>query len=203
MAKYDSDDRHLDPQSGVLINLLGITDQAELDQVEATIVALTTFEIQTSPLPEPTGGPDFSYLLAIHRALFGDIYSWAGTVRDVDISKGGNRFANWRFIDQEGARLMVELARENWLAGLSVDRFAERMAWYMGELNVLHPFRDGNGRALREYVRYLAERAGYPITWAGVPPDAMLAASIAAYRGDIAPLSALLLRQIGAADHDE
>ncbi|WP_277749596.1 hypothetical protein [Paenirhodobacter populi] len=43
MAKYDSDDRHLDPQSGVLNNLLGITDQAELDQVEATIVALATF----------------------------------------------------------------------------------------------------------------------------------------------------------------
>ncbi|WP_206612727.1 Fic family protein [Paenirhodobacter populi] len=98
---------------------------------------------------------------------------------------------------------MVELGRENWLAGLSAERFAERMAWLMGELNVPHPFRDGNGRALREYVRYLAERADYPITWEDVPPDAMLAVSIAAYRGDTTLLPALLLRQIGAADHDE
>lgn len=203
MVKYDNDDRHLDPQSGVLINLLGITDQAKLDEVEATIVALATYEIHLSPLPEPPEGPGFSYLLAVHAALFRDIYPWAGVVRDVDISKGGNRFANWRFIDQEGARLTADLARERWLVGLSADRFAERMAWYMGELNVLHPFRDGNGRALREYVRYLASRAGHPVTWEGVAPDEMLATSIAAYRGDTAPLTALLLRQIAAEAQDE
>ena len=203
MAKYDSDDRHLDPRSGILINLLGIMDQAELDEVEATIVALAIYEIHVSPLPEPPEGPGFPYLLEIHRALFGDIYAWAGTVRDVDISKGGNRFANWRFIEQEGARLMADLARENWLTGLPADRFAERMAWYMGELNVLHPFRDGSGRALREYVRHLADRAGHLLTWEEVPPDEMLAVSITAYRGDTAPLAALLLRQIGAAGRNE
>lgn len=203
MAKYDSDDRDLYPGSGVLINLLGITDQTDLDDAEATIILSATLRIGKSPLPEPREGPGFSYLLAIHRALFGDIYAWAGTVRSVDISKGGNRFANWRFIDQEGARLSADLAREHWLAGLTADRFAERMAWYMGELNVLHPFRDGNGRALREYVRYLAERAGHPLTWKGVPPGEMLAASIAAYRGETAPLAALLLRQIGADDCNE
>ncbi len=203
MVKYDSDDRDLYPGSDVLINLLGITDQAELDDAEATIVLAVTLRIGESPLPEPPEGPGFSYLLAIHRALFGDIYAWAGTVREVDISKGGHRFANWRFVDQEGARLTADLARENWLAGLPADRFAERMAWYMGELNVLHPFRDGNGRTLREYVRYLADRAGHPLTWEGVPPDEMLAASIAAFRGDTAPLATLLLRQIGAAGQDE
>ena len=203
MAKYDSDDRYLYPGSGVLINLLGIRDQAELDDAEATIVLAATLEIGASPLPEPPEGPGFSYLLAIHRALFGDIYAWAGTAREVDISKGGNRFANWRFIEQEGARLAAELGRENWLAGLPADHFAERMAWYMGELNVLHPFRDGNGRALREYVRYLAERSGHPLTWKGVPPNEMLTVSIAAYRGDTVPLAALLLRQIGAAGRDD
>jgi cell filamentation protein len=203
MARYDSDDRDLYSGSGVLINLLGITDQAELDDAETSIVLVATLRIGEFPLPEPPEGPDFSYLLTIHRALFGDIYAWAGTVRNVDISKGGNRFANWRFIEQEGARLAADLAQENWLAGLPTRRFAERMAWYMGEFNVLHPFRDGNGRALREYVRYLADRAGHPLTWKGTPPDEMLAVSIAAWRGDTAPLAALLLRQIGTAGHGE
>lgn len=203
MAKYDSDDRHLHPDSGVLVNLLGIKDQAELDDAEAALVLVATLRIGASPLPEPPGGPGFPYFLAIHRALFGDIYAWAGSIREVDISKGGSRFANWRFIEQEGVRLTAELAREHWLAGLPADRFAERMAWYMGELNVLHPFRDGNGRALREYVRYLAERAGHPLTWAGVPPEEMLSASIAAYRGDTTPLAALLLRQIRVAGRND
>lgn len=116
MAKYDSDDRDLYPGSGVLINLLGITDQTDLDDAEATIILSATLRIGKSPLPEPREGPGFSYLLAIHRALFGDIYAWAGTVRSVDISKGGNRFANWRFIDHEGARLSADLAREHWLS---------------------------------------------------------------------------------------
>ncbi len=203
MAKYDGDDRHLYPGSEVLINLLGITDQVELDDAEASIVLLATLEISRAPLQEPAEGPDFAYLQMIHEALFRDIYSWAGTVRDVDISKGGSRFANWRFIEQEGARLAAIIRRESWLAGLAAGRFAERMAWYMGELNVLHPFRDGNGRALREYVRYLASRAGHTLTWDGVAPEEMLETSIIAYRGDTRPLVALLLRQITTGPQDE
>ncbi len=203
MAKYDSDDRHLYPGSGVLINLLGITNQPALDDAEAEIILLATLEIGNAPLPEPAEGPGFGYLLAIHEVLFRDIYPWAGVVRDVDISKGDNRFANWRFIAQEGGRLTADLAQENWLEGLAIERFAERMAWYMSEPNVLHPFRDGNGRALREYVRYLADRTGHPLTWEGVAPDEMLTASISAYRGDTAPLSVLLLRQIEAEGQDD
>lgn len=202
MAKYDSDDRHLYPGTGVLINRLNIRDQAELDAAEAEIVLIATLEIGATPLPEPSGGPDFSYLRSIHQALFRDIYLWAGTVRDVDIAKGGNRFAHWRFIEPEGTRLAAELARENWLSGLAAAPFADQMAWYLGELNVLHPFRDGNGRALREYVRYLAAKAGHPLTWDGVSPKEMLSASIASYRGETSPLAALLLRQIERCEPD-
>lgn len=199
MGRYDSDDRHLIPGTDILNNLLGITDQAALDAAEAALVLLATLELGQAPLPEPPDGPGFDYLLRIHAALFRDLYPWAGQVRDVDISKGGNRFANWRFIETEGARLAAVIAAEDWLAGLDPDRFAARMAWYLGELNVLHPFRDGNGRALREYARYLAERAGHPLTWEGVTPSEMLSASIAAYRGDCAPLHSLLARQIARA----
>lgn len=149
-----------------------------------------------APLPELTEGPGFPYLLAIHRVLFRAVYSWAGAVREVDLSKRGSRFASWRLIEQEGAKLSAMRAGERWLAELPTDRFVERIAWYMGELNVLHPFRDGNGRALREYVRNLAERVGHPLTWKGVPTDKILAASVATFRDDIALLSTSLQRQI-------
>ncbi|WP_273692360.1 Fic/DOC family protein [Ketogulonicigenium vulgare] len=202
MGRYDSDNRDLYPGTEVLQNLLGLTDQDELDAAEAGLVLLATLELNAAPLPEPSDGPGFSYLLQIHNALFADIYAWAGQTRAVDISKGGNRFANWRFISQEGDRLAAELAAESWLAGLTVTAFASRMAYYMGELNVLHPFRDGNGRALREYVRYLAARAGHSLTWEGVRPQEMLEASIASYHGDTVPLAQLLQRQIQAVQDD-
>lgn len=196
MTKYEGGERNLYPGTNVLINKLGIRDQADLDEAEAAIVLLAAFDLAEKPLPEPSAGPDFSYLLDIHRALFRDVYSWAGQIRDVDITKGETRFANCRHVANEGERLTAELARENWLEGLSTKQFAERMAYYMGELNVLHPFREGNGRALREYVKYLAERAGHLLTWDGVATQEMIDASIAAYHGAYAPLEAILLRQI-------
>ena len=92
----------------------------------------------------------------------------------------------------------------SWLSGLSAEQFAKRMSFYMGELNVLHPFREGNGRSLREYVRYIAERAGHSITWEGVERNEMINASIRAYNGDREVLESILIRQIKAAsqDHD-
>lgn len=197
MSRYDGGERRLYPGTDVLINKLGIRDQAELDEAEAAIVLLATFELAQNPLPEPETGPDFSYFLQVHRALFRDVYAWAGDIRDVDISKGTTRFANCQHIAAEGQRLTRELAAENWLEALSPDEFSQRMAHYMGELNVLHPFREGNGRALREYVRYLAERAGHPLSWENVTSAEMIDASIAVYRGDARPLEVLLRRQIG------
>ncbi|MDF1621369.1 Fic/DOC family protein [Pseudothioclava nitratireducens] len=197
MSRYDGGEHRLYPGTDVLINKLGIRDQAGLDEAEAAIVLLAAFELAQNPLPEPETGPDFSYFLQVHRALFRDVYAWAGDIRDVDISKGATRFANCQHIVAEGQRLTQELAAENWLEALSPDEFSQRMAHYMGELNVLHPFREGNGRALREYVRYLAERAGHPLSWENVTSAEMIDASIAAYLGDARPLEALLRRQIG------
>ncbi|PTE19652.1 cell filamentation protein Fic [Cereibacter changlensis JA139] len=198
MARYEGGEQGLYPGTGVLINKLNIADQAELDAAEAAIVLLATFELSQRPLPEPPSGPGFQYFLSIHRALFQDVYAWAGQIRDLDIAKGQTRFANFRYIASEGNRLTEALAEESWLAGLNTGQFASRMAYYMGELNVLHPFREGNGRALREYVRYLAGRAGHPLSWHGVTSDEMIAASISAYQSDHRPLEVIILRQIAA-----
>lgn len=196
MARYEGGELGLYPGTEVLINKLGIRDQAELDAAEAPLVLLAAVELAEAPLPEPRSGPGFGYLLRIHEALFRDVYDWAGTVRNVDISKGSTRFANFRHIESEGTKLTDALAAEGWLEHRTPKDFARRMAYYMGELNVLPPFREGNGRALREYVRHLAERAGHSLSWEGVSGDEMVTASIEAYRGNYDPLEALIWRQM-------
>lgn len=194
--KYDGGDRYLDSDTGVLRNKLGIAYQDELDRAEAMFVVIALFEHALEPIPEPISGPDFSYLMEIHGRLFCEIYDWAGQIRDVDISKGSTRFANFHFIEKEGARITTEMTKKNWLGGLSHDGFADQAAYYFGELNALHPFREGNGRALREYFRYLAERAGHSLTWEGLSRDEMIKASVSAYQTDHRLLRDIFLKQM-------
>lgn len=203
MTRYAGGDSDHYKDTEVLINKLGIKDQEELEEAETAIALLAAFELALNPPKEGKSGPDFQFLLEIHRRLFEDIYPFAGKIRTVDISKGRTRFANCNFIESEGRRLTRQLADENWLSDLSAEQFAKRMSFYMGELNALHPFREGNGRSLREYVRYIAERAGHPITWEGVDRDEMINASIMAYNGDCERLEGILVRQIRAASQDD
>ena len=95
-------------------------------------------------------------------------------MRNEDISKGSFRFAHFRFIVPQTNQLLDELKRDNYLQDLSPDELAERLAYYLTELNVIHPFREGNGRVLREFARCLALRAGYIIHWSEVDPKRML-----------------------------
>src|SRR5205807_7169831 len=61
------------------------------------------------------------------------------------------------------------------------NRFCQRAAHYLGQINALHPFREGNGRAQREFIRELAVEAGYKIAWDLVTQDEMLTASVASF----------------------
>jgi cell filamentation protein len=81
---------------------------------------------------------------------------------------------------------------EKQLAGLSPAAFSDRAAYYLGELNALHPFREGNGRAQREFVRHLAHANGYYIAWENLSRANMLQASIESFRGDTSKLAAII-----------
>jgi len=135
------------------------------------------------------------HLRAIHRHLFGDVYEWAGELRNIDISKGGSKFAHHGHLESAAAPVFKELAKENNLAGLDPERFSERAAHYVGELNALHPFREGNGRAQREFIGHVAQANGYSIAWENVSQPRMLEATIESFRGDSSKL-ALLIREI-------
>lgn len=194
--KYAGDDRYLHPDTGILRNKLEITSQEDLDRAEAMFVVIASAEIAAEPIPESKSGPGFSYLLKIHERLFGDLYDWAGKIREVDISKGQTRFASFRFIEKEGAKLTAQMAVKDWFSGLSHEDFADQAAYYFGELNALHPFREGNGRTLREYFRYLAERSGHTLTWEGLNREEMVKASVFSYNVDHRLLRDILLKQM-------
>jgi cell filamentation protein len=85
----------------------------------------------------------------IHYYIFQELYDFAGKIREEDIIKGNTHFAKYQYIVSNAIQLFEELKNENHLLNTSVDQFAKRTAHYMAELNILHPFRDSNGRAIR------------------------------------------------------
>ena len=199
MSRYSESDPYLD-ESGVLKNRLGITDVAILEQIEADIVAGRSFELSQKPLQ---GRFDLAHLQAIHKRLFGDLYDWAGELRTIDVSKGGNRFAHHARIEGAATPIFQQLAKEKHLAGLSLDTFSDRAAYYLGELNARHPFREGNGRAQREFVSHLAQANGYYIAWENIDPATLLAASIDSFNGDSSPLVRLIRENLSGLDQSD
>jgi cell filamentation protein len=118
----------------------------------------------------------------------------------MDISKGGHRFAHHAHISSAVGPIFRKLVEEKHLAGLSPNEFSKRAAYYLGELNALHPFREGNGRAQREFISHLAQRAGYYIAWENVDPAGMLQASVESFRGDTTKLAAIIRDNIEPLD---
>lgn len=84
------------------------------------------------------------------------------------------------------------LHSENLLRGLDRDAFTERLAYYFGEINAVHPFREGNGRAQRALFEQLASDAGFVLDWQRLDAARNIAASAAIMRGDPAPLRTML-----------
>jgi cell filamentation protein len=143
---------------------------------------------------EPVRGRlDVKHLRAIHRYIFQDIFAWAGEFRTLNISKGGNLFAHAPFIESELHRILGQLAGEKHLTGLTPSRFAERAAYYLGEINAIHPFREGNGRTQREFIRELGLKAGYEVDWSITTREEMIEASRVSHSTGRSDLFAKLL----------
>jgi len=131
--------------------------------------------LQAKPLKLPIG---VARLKATHKAIFGEVYDWAGEFRENIGAMQKYRPAGYpvvyppsRFIPQEMDRIFAELKQEDNLRGLSMDRFAERAACYYGEMDGTHPFREGNSRTLRQFFMDVARGAGYGLDWGALGVD--------------------------------
>lgn len=166
-----SGDPYVYPGTSVLRNRLDIRDADELDKVERQLVRERTLE------GIPHSDFDLRHLKAIHFHLFQDIYDWAGQIRTVEISKGESQFQFRQYIDTGMADVHRRLARANFLRGLDRSTFATEAAAIIGDVNYVHPFREGNGRTQLQYLKLLAEQAGHDLALTKIAPARWLEAS--------------------------
>jgi cell filamentation protein len=158
------EDPYADPMTGLLRNKLGLSATGELETAEREITHAALIFLKESPV-QPSY--DLRHLCAIHRRIFGDIYDWAGQLRTVAASE-----------------VFRALHGENLLRGLPRDVFTERLTYYLGEVNAIHPFREGNGRAQRAFFEQLASDAGFILGWQHLDAGRNIAASAAIMHGD-------------------
>lgn len=160
--------------TNVLINKYNIRNQSELDIAERKTTFLRNSHLLVTPVK---GNLDYKHLKDIHRYIFQDIYEWAGKERIVDIAKS-NLFCRAVYLNDMAEDIFFKYANENYLIGMSKEKVVDRLSYYMGEINALHPFREGNGRTQREFIRCAAMIAGYELDWSKVSSYQMLEASI-------------------------
>ena len=161
--------------SDVLVNKFDIHDNKKLEEIERKIVLAKLYELRQN---HQIGNFDITHFVGIHKFLFEDIYPFAGLFRNENIAKGNFSFAEWEYIGEQLKKLLDQLKEENYLQELDRNTFIKRLSYYMAELNVLHPFREGNGRTIREFIRQLAYKNGYVLNLKNINPKDMLYACI-------------------------
>ena len=171
-------DPYLIPGTKVLRNRLGISDSRRLDRIERRLV--------TDRIAEgaPTGVFDLTHLCAIHRHLFQDVYDWAGELRTVEINKGGHQFQFRRYIQTGMHDVHRRLAQAKFLKGLGRDEFARQAGVIIGDVNYIHPFREGNGRTQAQYLKQLAVQAGHDLDLRRLDPTLWMEASKSSHGAD-------------------
>ena len=123
---------------------------------------------------------------------------WAGDFREVTTSRTHSfGFPPPQFLVPSLEAIFATLKAEDHLKRLDADAFALRAGHYLGEINAVHPFREGNGRTQREFIRTLALHAGHRLTWAGLTPDENNTASRLSYAsGDSSALATLIRKRL-------
>ena len=140
------------PDTDVLINSQGIRDQKTLDIVERRISALMLLDLQTKKIPKAFELFRTDYLLKIHETVFSYLYPFAGKIRNENIMKGNTPFCRPEYIANY-LRMTIDKMKDDVKKIKTKEDIVDFLAYYYSELNIIHPFREGNGRVLREYLR--------------------------------------------------
>jgi cell filamentation protein len=191
---YEGSENYCYPETDILKNKLGIRDDNALTIAEREITSLKLLKLHNMPL---MGKFDFEALCKIHKIIFEDIYEWAGQIRRGDfLSKGSSIFCRGLYIVENAKIIFENILKENNLLGLNKSKFIEKMAYYMGEINALHTFREGNGRTAREFFRQLSLNAKYTLDFSKMEKEELLTADIEAFNGKYDKLINVLERII-------
>lgn len=140
------------PGTNVLKNNLGIMDASLLRKKEIEFTFARQVELIETPIE---GNFDAEHLKNIHYYLFQDVYPFAGEYRIVNIEKNHYGFADYLLISQKIDKELLLMHQDNQTISSKYE-FACHLARYYVELLAIHPFREGNGRSIREFIREYA-----------------------------------------------
>ena len=177
-------------------NLLEAKNLTELYEKEKTLTNAKMIMLQSNPI---NGELDYTHLKNIHYFLFSNVYTWAGKDRHeanitAKFGKGTTLFTPYYKIPVVSKSLFDALKDENYFKGLNKDEFAKSAAVFMNGLNILHPFREGNGRVQRIFMEYLADSAGYALNFKDISDKEMLKASIYGVKGNLYLMEMIFVR---------
>jgi len=179
-------------------NLLEATNLTELHRKEKLLTNTKMLLLQENPI---NGNLDYMHLKAIHNFLFSEVYSWAGKDRyDANITakfgKDSTLFTPYEKLPSVSKMLFDALKDENYFKGQTKVEFIESASIFMNGINILHPFREGNGRVQRIFMQYLANNAGYELNFEKISSEDMVQASIEGAQGNLISLSEIFTKSI-------
>ena len=163
------------PDSNVLKNKLNIRENKLLKTAEEEITLIKQMELLKNPIK---GNFSKAHFMNIHKFIFEDIYPFAGKIRREQISKADTMFYPPNLIDRELDKVFAKIKEKNMLKETNKEKIFDNLAYVMAELNIIHPFREGNGRSIREFIRLMAKRMGYDLNWGNADKEELLEASI-------------------------
>ncbi|MEE6140270.1 Fic/DOC family protein [Mycobacterium sp. 050128] len=187
------------PGTNVLRNRVGAQTMEALRDAENDLVEARVIELREAPEILGDRTYDLSYLRAIHRQLFQDVYVWAGDLRTVGIEKGGESFCPPGSISQPMTHVAAEVHRLDRLRDVPEAELARTVAYLYDYTNFAHPFREGNGRSTREFFDLLLSERGAGLDWQKTDLTELHSACHAARaESDLAGLTAMFARILDA-----
>ena len=179
-------------------NLLEAKTLEQLYEKEKILTNAKMIALQNEPI---VGCLDYDHLKDIHAYLFSDVYTWAGKDRyeagiSADFGKGTTHFTSYDKLPQVSEILFDALKDEQHFKGQNKNEFAKSAAIFMNGLNILHPFREGNGRVQRIFMEYVAKEAGYTLSFKNITAEEMLKASIKGAKGNIYLMEQIFIKSL-------
>lgn len=174
-------------QDGVLRNKFGESNPTRLEILEKREVLKGWIKLESRLVSEPPK-LDATFLKDIHKSLFGNLYDWAGNYRSVNIQKGSTMFANALYVEPALNDLFTKMNRDMVSKAVHPGNVDEKLAYYYSELNMIHPFREGNGRTQRIFIEKTAKALGYELRLNQLNQKELMAATIESVNGTGKPL---------------
>ncbi|MCG3728765.1 Fic/DOC family protein [Vibrio cincinnatiensis] len=180
-------DKYCYPDTELLVNLLNIQDADRFAEAEAEFTAYRYRHYQSSV--RSLVDFHFAHYKYLHYYLFQDLYAWAGQIREVDIAKGSTRFCTVNRIEPEAEKIFSKIPLLNHVSDREV--LIEAIADLFCDINLLHPFREGNGRVERFFFEEMVFILGYELTWPSITQQQWIEANIAGVHANLVPLQAI------------